>query len=331
MFAELKSVPRLLLEVDLKPLQGDRFQPTGFADLGAAVYERADGKRMLLVESAQSVANRLEATCLEGGGPRMTKDLEGLPYVLVTLTGQTETETSSLIEAHRLNSPFIISDKPFQAQFKEKAGYAKGQPLDWRKIGSALLHFDPNSLLHGIFMANLEDGRIKVPRMITGFIEAEDVHEAVLGGVKNNPFDPAGSIQAADLNKNVYSNVPYHRTEFTAGRTVAYFNVDLALLEGYGLPPEAEDLLLALGLYKIRRFLSGGLRLRTACDFDLAGAIQVKRPPKFTFPDENTLLAAVKKGITACTANGLFAKPPVTNLKTKVILKGAEKKAGDDE
>jgi CRISPR-associated protein Csb1 len=59
MFEQLDSAPRLLMHADLKPVQGDRFQPTGFADLGAAVYERPDGTRMLLVESAQSMANRL--------------------------------------------------------------------------------------------------------------------------------------------------------------------------------------------------------------------------------------------------------------------------------
>ena len=69
MFDQLNGIPRLLMHANLKPVQGDRFQPTGFADLGAAVYERPDGTRMLLVESAQSIANRLEDTCLAGDGP----------------------------------------------------------------------------------------------------------------------------------------------------------------------------------------------------------------------------------------------------------------------
>jgi len=30
----LRNEPRLLVEVNLKPLQGTRFQPTGFPDLG---------------------------------------------------------------------------------------------------------------------------------------------------------------------------------------------------------------------------------------------------------------------------------------------------------
>ena len=35
-FDKLKDAPRLLMEARLKPLQGERFQPTGFADLGPA-------------------------------------------------------------------------------------------------------------------------------------------------------------------------------------------------------------------------------------------------------------------------------------------------------
>jgi len=330
MFEKLDGVPRLLIEVDLKPLQGDRFQPTGFADLGAAIYERADGTRMLLVESAQSVANRLEHTCLDGEGPRIAPELDGLPYVLVKLTGQTETETSSLVEAHRINSPFIISNDTFQSSFKERSGYAKGQPLDWKKIGQTLLFFDPNSLLHGVFMANLEDGRIKTPRAVSGFIEAEGVREAASGGVKNNPLDPTGKIRAANYDKDVYGNVPYARTEYTARRIVAYFNFDLALLAGYGLATEARELLIALGLYKIRRFLAAGLRLRTACDLVPTGGVRVQSPAEFTLPSDGELLKAVQERIKACARKDLFAKPPVTPLTTPVVLKAQEKKEEEE-
>src|ERR1700682_6007207 len=125
MFDELKETPRLLMEQELRPVQGDRFQPTGFADLGAADYRRHDGVRMLLVESAQSMANRLEKTCLEGDGPRLSKELGGLAYILAKLTGATDAETSSLFEAHRINSPFIISNEGLQAEFLKLSGYEK--------------------------------------------------------------------------------------------------------------------------------------------------------------------------------------------------------------
>ena len=155
MFSSLTNVPRLLLEQELRPVQGERFQPTGFSDLGAAEYRLHDGRRMLLVESAQSIANHLEKTCVAESGCDVIPELSGLPYVKAKLRGATETETSSLIEAHRINSPFIISDTGFQASFVEQAAYEKGKPVDWRKAAAALFRFDPNALLHGVFMANL--------------------------------------------------------------------------------------------------------------------------------------------------------------------------------
>jgi CRISPR-associated protein Csb1 len=318
MFEKLGSAQRLLMEVDLRPVQGSRFQPTGFADLGAAVYERPDGMRMLLVESAQSMANRLEHGCLSGGGPRISPELEGLPYIVAELSGDATAETSSLVEAHRINSPYIISDRGFQKAFIERAACARGKPLDWRRIAGALLFYDPNSLLHGAFLANLEDGRVKIPRALTAFIEAEDVREAVSGGVKNNPIDPSGSIRAQAEPDNVYGNVPFHRIEYTARKITAYFNLDLSLIAGYGIAPEARDLLIALGLYKIRRFLDGGLRLRTACDLCPKGPEAVTAPEGFGLPAQADLLRAVQSGIKACAGKGLFAEPPVTVITTKV-------------
>ena len=53
MFEALTNAPRLLIEQKLKPIQGERFQPTGFDDLGAADYKLHDGTRMLLVERSE--------------------------------------------------------------------------------------------------------------------------------------------------------------------------------------------------------------------------------------------------------------------------------------
>jgi CRISPR-associated protein Csb1 len=47
------NAQRTVLEVDLAPVAGRRFQPTGFPDLGPAEFDSADGNRALLVESAQ--------------------------------------------------------------------------------------------------------------------------------------------------------------------------------------------------------------------------------------------------------------------------------------
>ena len=45
-FDELKNESRLLIEAQLRPVQGDRFQATGFADLGPAEYHAPDGTPM---------------------------------------------------------------------------------------------------------------------------------------------------------------------------------------------------------------------------------------------------------------------------------------------
>ena len=314
MFENLKTQGRWLLEATVKPIQGDRFQPTGFADLGAARYQAPDGKMMLLVESAQSMANRLEATILGPDG-ELLPELAGLSYIRVQMEGDSDATTNSMTEAHRVNSPFIISDKDFQEAFKDMAGYGKNKPLDWQKIAKALFRYDINSLLHGCFLANLEDGRVRTARALTGFIEASGVREAVSGGVKNNPIDPTGQLHAIGFDKDVYGNVPYQRVEYTAERINVYFNLDLGQLSGFGLPDRAFELLVALALLKIRRFLDGGMRLRTACDLALVDAPRVTSPEGMELPDDATLVAAVQAGIRAC--GDLLGDPSVTEILTE--------------
>src|SRR5882672_1964544 len=100
---KLKSAPRILIEAALKPVAGTRIQPTGFPDLGPAVYDAPDGTPTLLVESAQSMANRLESVCWDEANDDLVPELTGLPYVKVNLVGvgSGSDATSSLLEFHR--------------------------------------------------------------------------------------------------------------------------------------------------------------------------------------------------------------------------------------
>src|SRR5262249_39998019 len=110
-FTALKTAPRVLIEASLKPVAGTRIQPTGFPDLGPATYQAPDGTATLLVESAQSMANRLETVCWDEAAEDITSELKGLPFVKVALAGLGDGSdtTSSLLEFHRLNSPYIMS------------------------------------------------------------------------------------------------------------------------------------------------------------------------------------------------------------------------------
>lgn len=286
---------RLLIEAPLKPVQGTRFQPTGFPDLGAAQFDAPEGA-MLLVESAQSVANRLEATIWDGAKQALIPEVEGLSYVRVEKNGKFL--TSSIIEAHRLNSPYILEskDKAFFSQLVEETKSLDEGALDRRRLAALVFGYDANALLHGLFLAKKElvGGRLRIERALSGFVEAHGVRIAASGGVKNDHVDPSGDA------KSGFGNVPFQRDEFTAERMTAYFNLDLAEIRGFGLGQAGERLLVALALFKIEAFLDGHLRLRTACDLEVAGSVRVTRPEGFTLPSLEALRAELPGLVKAC-------------------------------
>lgn len=303
----LNNEPRLLLEAKLKPIAGTRFQPTGFPDLGAAQYKLPDNTEMLLVESAQSMANRLEAVCWDTND--WVPPLKGLPCVVVTDKAG-NVLTNSVLEAHRLNSPYILEgkDKSFLGALKKELAIGDLAPVNLKLLAKTLLKYDVNSLLHGVFLAKSEiaHGRMRLPRALTAFIEAKNITVAASGGVKNDALNPSG-----DTGKG-FGNVPFHREEF-CGEITAYFTLDLALIRGFGLGEAVEQLLTAFALFKIQRFLRDGLRLRSACDLELDGELQVKRPEGFELPSLNELENGLPSLIKSAADN--FAKPVKTIVK----------------
>ncbi len=326
-YAALAQAPRLLMECELKPVQGDRFQSTGFADLGPARYQRPDGTEMLLVESAQSVANRLEAAIWDDASDELIAELKGLPYIVVRKGDKNL--TNSILEAHRINSPYILEggDKSVFDKIKNEAAGSETGPFRPRDLATLVFKYDPNAVLHGVFIAKSElaGGRLRMTRLVSGFIEAEGVREAASGGVKNDRVGPSGDTAKG------FGNVPFHRSEFVAASTKAYFNLDLALLRGYGLSDEANHLLIALALFKIRRFLSTGLRLRSACDLEPAGdGLKATRPDTFVIPSQSDLLNECRSLIGKCSSS--FANPSITIVEWKPPKAGGGNQGtGNDE
>ena len=328
-FEKLDNQPRLLMEAVLEPVQGTRFQPTGFPDLGAAVYDAPDSNggstQMILVESVQSVANRLESVCWDDANDSPYSALAGMPYVDVALWNS-ERSTNSLLEAHRLNSPYIINkDKKRidQSNFLEMlrsesklADEKDAIPFNRSALAKTVFKYDPNSVMHGIFLEKI-DGRARLQRCISGFVEAEESKPADSGGVKNDRVTPSReSARAIGVggSDEGFTNVPFHRTEYTAKSITAYFNLDLAQIRAYGLGESAEHFLITLALWKVRKFLDTGLRLRTACDLDVLDGLKVTRPVGFDIPSASELEANLPGLIEACASDGLFADPPVTQL-----------------
>jgi len=349
-FDALRKEPRILIEAALKPVAGTRFQPTGFPDLGPATFEAptADGGSVptLLVESAQSMANRLEAVCWDEAAEELATELKGLPYVKVRLAGLGDGSdtTNSFLEFHRLNSPYIMNgvtadEKPFAGVLKPELGMAPAtapkkagkkqeeapdadgdkEPDDvagvvnLRKFAKVCFKYDPNSLVHGVFLEKIA-GRLRHPRALSAFVEASDVGRADSGGVKFDRALPKPSVAGVDA-KGGYGNVPFHRTEFTARSITAYFSLDLAQIRGYGLGDDATNLLVALSLWKVRKFLDSSMRLRTACELEIddAKGVAVKKPREgFTLPAADELTKAV--GDLICKCKAAFAAPTTTEL-----------------
>jgi CRISPR-associated protein Csb1 len=96
-------------------------------------------------------------------------------------------------------------------------------------------------------------------------------------------------------------------------------------LRGYSLGESATNLLIALALFKVRRFLSTGLRLRTACDLQVVGDLIVTKPKGFGLPQENELLRECHALISKCSNEKLFTSPPVTEVKWEPKKKGERK------
>jgi CRISPR-associated protein Csb1 len=293
----LKTENRILFAVELKPVLGDRFQPTGFPSLGASEYKTSDGRK-LLVESAQSMANRFETTCWDTVRCAPFADLDGISHVTVNRGGRFLTD--SMLEAHRINSPYLLEgkDKTFIDLLKKELGGLEIGPIDRNRLAEILFKYDIGSLIHGVFLAKSElaGGRLRIARALSAFIEALDVDVAASGGVKNDHVNPSGDT------KSGFGNVPFARDEYVAKSIVLFINLDLAQIRGYGLGPNATDLITLLALYRIRKLLDNDLRLRTACDLEPINKdnIHAIRPKGFSLPSLDQLTTAVKKAITNC-------------------------------
>jgi CRISPR-associated protein Csb1 len=226
----------------------------------------------LLVESAQSMANRLEVVGWDPANDTPVATLAGLPYIRVVHADSGDYMTSSRTEAHRVASAFVkdskLGDVNMRSVIRQRLDLRDDRPLSARHIASAVFDLDPLCLIHGVFFAEsakVWPGQPKITRAVTAFVEAFDVEPAHSGGVKRDHVRhslgeaPGGTAEG-------YGSVPFHRTEWTARRIVARFSIDRAQIASYGLDSPRTELLEAIAMWEISELLSAGLRLRTACD-----------------------------------------------------------------
>jgi CRISPR-associated protein Csb1 len=248
------------------------------------------------------MANRLEKVCWDDAQNVPIAALDGISHVTVnrTVNGKAEFLTDTMLEAHRLNSPYLLeaSNKSFFNKLKDDLGGLAEGPIDRAKLAEVVLRYDVGSLIHGLFLAksDLAGGRLRVARALSAFIEATGARVAASGGVKNDHVNPSGDT------KSGFGNVPFARDEFTADSIECHFNLDLSQIRGYGLGEDVTRLLILLSLHRIRRLLDGDLRLRTACDLEPVDPanITATRPDGFALPSLADLEGALPTAIERC-------------------------------
>ena len=278
---------RLFVTADLVPSNGNPLiQPTGFPDVGPVFYPDPSGRhgQICLIESEASMANRLEEVCMaDKYTGTLCGELASLPYLQVQQSGQFR--TSSTIEGHRFASQYVLetSTAAFAAagsppeMLVEYVKRELGASSDGKRVPAAnvptifrlAMELDPLALIHGfqISLGSLSFVGLRSPRSLCATIVGLNARPVGVPGVK---FDPIGTSDAGQA--------IFRRERIVADVVEASFTIDIALIRSLKLADNPalqgprEELLIALCLWKIARFLwkhDEGNRLRSECDLRL--------------------------------------------------------------
>lgn len=343
---ELLEQDRALISAELHLANGSFFQPTGFPDIGACIYTDGAGKRRCLVESEQSMANRLEAVCMQAPGVWRPPMAGRLPVIHVK-DSRSRLLATNLTEAHRVASSYVLESAvegtTLQKKLEERLGLdGKTWPLDGRnRLVQTVFALDPAAILHGFQFMQWKAVGLRAARLIHARLEAtlaED-GEVHYGLLKVDGIEPdMSSAQKSNKGQSIASKVRYVPQVIQAT-----FEIDvLSLRERSLVSASREDggdngsgnrvaqrFLLALALWKIHRFLTNGpafdartgdtmgaLRLRADCSLALGRVSWAGSQQGVPFGEGEPLDPGrlVKLGATTEPAGLLAAPPDFENL-----------------
>lgn len=316
---ELLGQDRVLISAELHLANGSFFQPTGFPDIGACVYTDGAGKPRCLVESEQSMANRLEAVCMKAPGV-WREPLAGKLPVIRVANKKKRLLATNLTEPHRVASSYVlegsVNETTLQDKLKKHLGLDdKTWPLDQReKLTQAVFALDPGAILHGFQFMQWEAVGLRAARLLHARLEAvlADDGEIHYGLVKVDGIEPESSAKKkSNKGQSIAAKARYVPKSIQAA-----FEIDVLALRERSLVPAsdgegvtgdsgnqtAQRFLLALALWKIYRFLTnapafdartgdtmGALRLRADCSLALGTVNWSGSKQGARFGESNTL------------------------------------------
>lgn len=274
---------RVIITAQLSLATGAFLQPTGFPDLGSCIYTDANGKKRCLVESEQSMANRLEAVCMKAPG-YWVDELNTLPVIEVR-DGTDALLATNLTEPHRIASSYVLESQAngseVKASLETKLGLGNGGstwPLDKRDALEKLIFaLDPGALIHGFQFVQWKFVGLRQTRLLSARLECELAVEAEVqyGMVKFDLIDPGAQAEGTNKGQSIAAK---SRVVPSKDGITATFDIDLLGLKHLSLSDSEQKFLLALSLWKIGAFLSNkpsfdarsrqtspSLRLRADC------------------------------------------------------------------
>lgn len=289
---KLYGQDRVVITASLKLENGRFLQPTGFPDIGACIYRDKDGRRWCLVESEQSMSNRLEAVCIKSPGV-WVDELKGLPLIAVK-NNAGDLLATNLTEPHRIASSYILEGKragdtaDMRTVFEGRLGLRNGGdfwPLDKRaELEELVFALDPAALLHGFQFVQWKFVGLRQTRLLHARLEAElaDEPEVHYGMVKWDAIEPeATREERANKGQSIAA-----KSRIVPKNITATFEIDVLGLKSLSLEEDRKKFLLGLALWKIGAFLANrpsfdprsrstgpSLRLRADCYLTCNGSV----------------------------------------------------------
>jgi len=280
---QMYSKDRVIITAKLTISAGAFLQPTGFPDIGPCIYTDSDGNRRCLMESEQSMANRLEAVCMKSPG-HWVDDLRQLPVIEVRDANNCLLATN-LTEPHRIASSYVLEGKLNGSDVKSilagKLGLGEGGAswaLDGREsLEKLVFALDPAALLHGFQFVQWKFVGLRQTRLLSARLECllAEEPEVHYGMVKFDLIEPSSQGEGTNKGQSIAAK---SRVVPAKDGIKASFDIDLIGLKNLAVSTPQKRFLLALALWKIGALLSNrasfdarsrqtgpSLRLRADC------------------------------------------------------------------
>ncbi|MEI6380677.1 MAG: type I-U CRISPR-associated protein Cas7 [Cyanobacteriota bacterium ELA615] len=305
------------------------FNPTIFPNVGRLLFRQKE-KSCMIMDSFASVSNMLEGTIQLPG--KHEPIFDELPYI--RMVDQTGTyRATSLTLPHRIASGYLLKNKDAMLNGK-RFGKEIEAEIVAKGLHATLLKYCPMSLLHGVWFSQLEGGKYKVSKSITGLLVAVNVETAFVGGVSmDSVWKSAENLDLRDFDDaNKASElgvgmIPHLTTRYVCDYVQGSFQISDLQIESYPIPQEGKQLLKALAIYEILSFIETVPIHRTDCNLKPIN-VEVNKELRISEPIVKKAIEAkeeVEKALNKCKNLGIIG----TVQEVRVTLKEKEPKKED--